>query len=61
MITIILLLVMITTVFFGFRQKGEVLVLPVATVFAFTQLRQSMPGAPDGFGMHLFPFFDFTG
>jgi hypothetical protein len=56
MITLILLLVMITTVFFGFRQKGEVLVLPVITVFAFTQLRQSMPGAPSGFGMPLFPF-----
>jgi hypothetical protein len=61
MITLILLLVMITTVFFGFRQKGEVLLLPVATVFAFTQLRQSMPGAPDGFGMPLSAFFDFTG
>ena len=61
MITLILLLVMITTVFFGFRQKGEVLVLPVATLFAFTQLRRSMPGAPEGFGMPLYSFFDFTG
>ncbi|KAF8810245.1 hypothetical protein BYT27DRAFT_7186689 [Phlegmacium glaucopus] len=50
MITLILLLVMITTVLFGFRQKGEVLVIPVATLFAFTQLRQTMPGAPPGFG-----------
>jgi hypothetical protein len=50
MITIILLLVMITTVFFGFKQRGEVLLIPVATLFAFTQLRQTMPGAPDGFG-----------
>jgi hypothetical protein len=50
MITIILLLVMLTCVFFGFRQKGEVLVIPVATLFAFTQLRGSMPGAPAGFG-----------
>ncbi|TEB34001.1 hypothetical protein FA13DRAFT_1730316 [Coprinellus micaceus] len=49
-ITLILALVMITTVFFGFKQRGEVLVIPVATLFAFTQLRQSMPGAPDGFG-----------
>ncbi|KAF9054820.1 hypothetical protein BJ165DRAFT_1440935 [Panaeolus papilionaceus] len=48
-ITLILLLVMLTSVFFGFRQKGEVLVIPVATLFAFTQLRQSMPGAPPGF------------
>ncbi|KDR83260.1 hypothetical protein GALMADRAFT_276159, partial [Galerina marginata CBS 339.88] len=50
LITLILLLVMLTCVFFGFRQKGEVLVVPVATLFAFTQLRQSMPGAPSGFG-----------
>jgi hypothetical protein len=51
LITLILLLVMVTSVFFGFRQRGEVLVLPVATLFAFTQLRGSMPGAPEGFGM----------
>lgn len=50
MITLTLLLVMVTSVFFGFRQKGEILVVPVATLFAFTQLRTSMPGAPDGFG-----------
>ncbi|KAK7444355.1 hypothetical protein VKT23_015370 [Stygiomarasmius scandens] len=50
LVTLILLLVMITSVFFGFRQKGEVLVVPVATLFAFVTLRQSMPGAPDGFG-----------
>ena len=49
-ITLILLLVMITAVFFGFRQRGEVLMIPVGTLFAFTQLRQSMPGAPAGFG-----------
>lgn len=42
---------MITSVFFGFRQRSEVMVIPVATLFAFTQLRQSMPGAPPGFGM----------
>ena len=54
MITLILLLVMITAVFFNFRQKAEVLVIPVATLFAFTQLRGSMPGAPAGFGMPLF-------
>jgi hypothetical protein len=57
MITLILLLVMITTVLFGFRQRGEVLVIPVATLFAFTQLRQSMPGAPSGFG----DIIDFVG
>ncbi|PPQ94989.1 hypothetical protein CVT25_003741 [Psilocybe cyanescens] len=38
------------SVVFGFRQRTEVLIIPVATVFAFTQLRASMPGAPPGFG-----------
>jgi len=56
MITIILLLVMITTVFFGFKQRGEVLLIPVATLFAFTQLRQTMPGAPEGFGKLTYSF-----
>ncbi|PPQ72097.1 hypothetical protein CVT26_006875, partial [Gymnopilus dilepis] len=49
LITLILLLVMITCVFFGFRQRSDILVIPVATLFAFTQLRGSMPGAPEGF------------
>ena len=49
-ITLILLLVMLTCVFSGFRQKSEILIVPVATLFAFTQLRGSMPGAPPGFG-----------
>ena len=59
LITIILMLVMIGTVFFRFKQKAEVLVIPVATLFAFTQLRDSMPGAPDGFGMPVFQFLVF--
>ncbi len=42
---------MIMTVGFGFQQRNEIVVVPVGTVFAFTQLRASMPGAPDGFGM----------
>ncbi|KAK0215406.1 hypothetical protein IW262DRAFT_1299674 [Armillaria fumosa] len=41
---------MIATVFFGFRQWNEIVVVPIGTVFAFTQLRASMPGAPEGFG-----------
>ena len=57
LITLILVLVMITTVFFGFKQRGEVLLVPVATLFAFTQLRQSMPGAPEGFGRFRSFFF----
>ncbi|KAK0229652.1 hypothetical protein EDD85DRAFT_851163, partial [Armillaria nabsnona] len=41
---------MIATVVFGFRQRNEIVVIPVGTVFTFTQLRSSMPGAPEGFG-----------
>lgn len=43
-------LIMITTVFFGFRQRNEIVVVPILTVFAFIQLRSTMPGAPEGFG-----------
>ncbi|KAF5317809.1 hypothetical protein D9619_012581 [Psilocybe cf. subviscida] len=50
LVTLILIILILTSVFFGFRQKTEVLIAPVATVFAFTQLRASMPGAPAGFG-----------
>ncbi len=43
-------LVMIATVVFGFRQRNEIFVVPIGTVFAFTELRSTMPGAPEGFG-----------
>ncbi|PBK68429.1 hypothetical protein ARMSODRAFT_958129 [Armillaria solidipes] len=48
---------MIATVVFDFRQRNEVIVVPIATVFAFTQLRSSMPGMPEGFG----DILDFAG
>ncbi|PBK88191.1 hypothetical protein ARMGADRAFT_1084841 [Armillaria gallica] len=57
MITLVICLIMIATVFFGFRQRNKIVVVPIGTVFTFTQLRASMPGAPDGFGDVL----DFTG
>ncbi|KAK0191832.1 hypothetical protein F5146DRAFT_1135509 [Armillaria mellea] len=41
---------MIATVFFHFRQQNEIVVVPIGTVFAFTQLQASMSGAPEGFG-----------
>ncbi|PPQ94994.1 hypothetical protein CVT25_003746 [Psilocybe cyanescens] len=50
LITLVLFLLSFTSVVFGFRQRTEVLIIPVATVFTFTQLRSSMPGAPPGFG-----------
>ncbi len=43
-------LIMITTVVFGYRQRNKIVVVPIGTVFAFTQLWSTMPGAPDGFG-----------
>ncbi|KAK0493695.1 hypothetical protein EDD18DRAFT_1356151 [Armillaria luteobubalina] len=45
-----LCLLMIMTVGFGFQQRNEIVVVPAAIVFAFIQLRSTMPGAPDGFG-----------
>ncbi|KAK0493824.1 hypothetical protein EDD18DRAFT_1464628 [Armillaria luteobubalina] len=50
MVTLMICLIMIATVFFRFRQWNEIVVVPIGTVFAFTQLRASMPGAPEGFG-----------
>ena len=44
------LLICVISVFLGKGIKTEVLVLPVTNLFAFTQLRSTMPGAPSGFG-----------
>ncbi|KAK0229676.1 hypothetical protein EDD85DRAFT_794157 [Armillaria nabsnona] len=49
LVTLMICCIMISTVIFGFRQRNEIVVVPVGTVFAFTQLRSSMSGAPDGF------------
>ncbi|KAK0492440.1 hypothetical protein EDD18DRAFT_1108835 [Armillaria luteobubalina] len=57
MVTLMICLIMIATVFFRFQQWNEIVVVPIGTVFAFTQLRASMPGAPEGFGDTL----DFVG
>ncbi|PCH43610.1 hypothetical protein WOLCODRAFT_164581 [Wolfiporia cocos MD-104 SS10] len=57
LITLTFIMACVTSVFFGKGIKGEVLVLPVATLFAFTQLRSSLPGAPSGFGAEI----DFVG
>ncbi|KAF8980349.1 hypothetical protein BDQ17DRAFT_1337819 [Cyathus striatus] len=35
---------------FGYGQPKEALAVPIATLFAFTTLRGTMPGAPPGFG-----------
>ncbi|KAK0431775.1 hypothetical protein EV421DRAFT_1742848 [Armillaria borealis] len=49
LVTLMICCIMIATVMFGFRQRNEIVVVPVATLFAFTQLRSLMPGAPGGF------------
>ena len=46
----------IMSVFFGKGISSGVLVLPMGTLFAFTQLRSTLPGAPDGFGARPFAF-----
>ncbi|KAK0191858.1 hypothetical protein F5146DRAFT_1119907 [Armillaria mellea] len=50
MVTLMICLIMITTMVFGYRQRNEIVVVPIGTVFAFTQLRSTMPHAPEGFG-----------
>ncbi|PBK88216.1 hypothetical protein ARMGADRAFT_1168141 [Armillaria gallica] len=57
MVTLTICFIMITTVVFGFRQRNEIVVVPIGIVFAFTQLRSTMPGAPEGFG----DILDFVG
>lgn len=42
----------VVNVFFGKGISAGVLVLPIGTLFAFTQLRATLPGAPEGFGTH---------
>jgi len=37
----------------GYGFDVSLLLVPVATLFAITQLRASMPGAPPGFGENL--------
>ncbi|KAK0468794.1 hypothetical protein IW261DRAFT_1573402 [Armillaria novae-zelandiae] len=50
LITLMITLLTITTVFFPFRQKDEIVVVPIGTVLAGIQLQLSMPGVPEGFG-----------
>ncbi|KIM91838.1 hypothetical protein PILCRDRAFT_809815 [Piloderma croceum F 1598] len=38
----------VASVLFGHQMPIEVLLLPVAALFAFPQLRSTLPGIPDG-------------
>ncbi|KAK0215397.1 hypothetical protein IW262DRAFT_1299668 [Armillaria fumosa] len=49
LVTLMISFIMIATVIFGFRKPNEIVVVPIGTVFAFTQLRSTMPGAPQEF------------
>jgi hypothetical protein len=52
MISLIFLFATTLHLVFGYAMKAEFLVIPIATLFTVTQLRQTMPGAPD-FGDYL--------
>lgn len=55
LVTLTFIMACVTSVFFGKGIRADILVLPVATLFAFTQLRGTLPGAPEGFGRQNFP------
>ncbi|OSD06806.1 hypothetical protein PYCCODRAFT_1463966 [Trametes coccinea BRFM310] len=50
LVTLTFMATCVMNVFFGKGISSGVLVLPVGTLFAFTQLRATLPGAPEGFG-----------
>ncbi|EIM83796.1 uncharacterized protein STEHIDRAFT_113059 [Stereum hirsutum FP-91666 SS1] len=57
LVSLVLLAIMVKGVIMGKGQKVEILVVPITTLFAFTQLRGTMPGAPQSFGV----IIDFVG
>ncbi|KAK0492491.1 hypothetical protein EDD18DRAFT_1108878 [Armillaria luteobubalina] len=50
LVTLMICFIMIATVIFRFRQRNEIVIVPIGSVFTFTQLRSTMPGAPGDFG-----------
>ncbi|PBK86133.1 hypothetical protein ARMGADRAFT_1086888 [Armillaria gallica] len=50
LVTLMICLIVIKTMIFGFRQRHDIVPIPMGTMFVFTLLRFSMPGAPDSFG-----------
>jgi len=53
LVSLSLLMLTIKAAIFRYKIETVVLVLPVATMIAFAQLRASMPNAPVGFGTNL--------
>lgn len=54
LVTLTFMATCVLNVFFGKGISSGVLVLPMGTLFAFTQLRATLPGAPEGFGACVF-------
>jgi hypothetical protein len=52
LLTLMFMFVMVS-IMCGSGFDVSLLLVPVATLFAITQLRASMPGAPPGFGGHI--------
>ncbi|KAI0044311.1 hypothetical protein FA95DRAFT_1562371 [Auriscalpium vulgare] len=50
LIDLVLMAIAIKAVVYGYKIEASVLLVPVATLFAFSSLRASMPGAPTSFG-----------
>ncbi|KDQ62017.1 hypothetical protein JAAARDRAFT_190715 [Jaapia argillacea MUCL 33604] len=57
LVTLTFLAASIAVIFFRMAMPAAILALPVAALFAFTQLRSTLPGAPAGFGA----IIDFVG
>ena len=55
LVTLMLLSATVATVILGRVVAKEILAIPVATLFAFTSLRGTLPGAPSGFGKRQAP------
>ncbi|KAJ7682220.1 hypothetical protein DFH06DRAFT_1160513 [Mycena polygramma] len=49
-VSLVLFIISIDSSMFGYKRRIELLVLPIATLFAFTQLRQTLPGVPETVG-----------
>jgi hypothetical protein len=56
-VTIVFLWITIACVLWHEDIVKDMFALPIAALFAFTSVRQNMPGAPAGFGKGLPPTF----
>lgn len=57
LITLVVLAAFIFSIILGRKLPREVMIVPITTLFTFTQLRETLPGAPVGFGA----IIDFVG